>query len=43
MHVTHEFLSMHMNANECEIDIPERDRYIRMYIARIDPSFKASR
>ena len=32
VHVTHEFLSVHMNANECEIDIPERDRYARTYV-----------
>jgi len=25
------------------IDIPERDRHVHTYIARIDPSFKASR
>ena len=26
-----------------QIDIPERDRHVRTYIVRIDPSFKASR
>jgi len=25
-----------------QIDIPERDRHVCAYIARIDPSFKAS-
>ena len=48
VHVTHEFLSVHVSASsKCKFDIPERDRhvrtYVRMYIARIDPSFKASR
>ena len=45
VHVTYEFLSVHVSANsECKLTfLSMTDTYVRTYIAKIDPSFKASR
>ena len=44
VHMTQEFLSVHMSANKCKLTfLSVTDTYVPTFIARIDLSFKASR